>query len=190
MNCPPFDVRGYFLGELSPAEAGEVERHLPACARCRGELEALRHTRAALLALADEEIPQRIGFVSDKVFEPSGWRRAWAAFWNSGPRLGFASAAMLSAALVAPVFQRPAPAPQPAPPAVVAASPVTPAEIAAAVERAVARSEAKTAALLKEMERRENLERAANLVSYQESLAVLQKRLNVMLLASNTGGGE
>jgi hypothetical protein len=34
-----------------------------------------------------------------------------AAFWNSGARLGFASAAMLSAALLISAFTRPAPAP-------------------------------------------------------------------------------
>jgi hypothetical protein len=48
----------------------------------------------------DEEIPQRIAFVSDKIFEPSPWGRWWASFWGSAARLGFASAAMLSAAIV------------------------------------------------------------------------------------------
>ena len=70
------------------------------CQPCREELDRLRLTEAALFSLRDEEIPQRIAFVSDKVFEPSPWRRWWAAFWGSSARLGFASAAMLSAALV------------------------------------------------------------------------------------------
>ena len=56
--------------------------------------------QTALFSLREEEIPQRIGFVSDQIFEPSPWRRGWAAFWGSAARLGFASAAMLSVALV------------------------------------------------------------------------------------------
>jgi hypothetical protein len=60
----------------------------------------LRVTEAALFALREEEIPQRIGFVSDKIFEPSPWRRWWAALWGSTARLAFASAAMLSIAIL------------------------------------------------------------------------------------------
>ncbi|MSV27482.1 MAG: hypothetical protein EXQ52_01870 [Bryobacterales bacterium] len=192
MNCPPFDLRDYFLHELGPEEAAEVEGHLSGCARCREQLESLRYTQAALLSLRDEEIPQRIGFVSDKVFEPSVLRRAWSMFWNSGPRLGFASAAMLSAALLVSAFYRPPPVAvsPPAPAVATTASAMSAAEIAAVVDAAMSRSEAKTAALLKELEKRENLERMANLVSYRESLEVLQKRLNVQLIASNDGGGR
>ena len=63
-------------------------------------MDRLRVTQTALFSLRDEEIPQRIAFVSDKVFEPSPWRRWLSAFWGSSARLGFASAAMLSTALV------------------------------------------------------------------------------------------
>ncbi len=190
MNCPPFDLRDYFLGEFGPAEAAEVERHLSICAHCRERLEGFRYTQAALLSLRDEEIPQRIGFVSDKVFEPSRLRRAWSAFWDSGPRLGFASAAMLSVALLVTGLYRPAPIAVSPPPqaAVTVVKAVSAGEIAAAVDAAVTRSEAKTAALLREMEKRQDLERVSHLVAYQESLSLLQKRLNVMLLASNDGG--
>ncbi len=100
MNCSPFDLRDYLLKELSDGERRQVDTHVRGCAACREELERLQLTEAALFSLRDEEIPQRIAFVSDKVFEPSPWRRAWAAFWESGARLGFASAAMLSAALI------------------------------------------------------------------------------------------
>jgi hypothetical protein len=111
MSCSPFDLRDYFLQELSdPQQQRLVEAHVKTCAPCREELDRLRITGAALHCLAEEEIPQRIAFVSDKIFEPSPWRRRLAAFWNSGARLGFASAAMLSASLV--VFAlRPVPAP-------------------------------------------------------------------------------
>jgi hypothetical protein len=111
MSCSPFDLRDYFLQELAgPHQRLQVEAHVKTCAPCREELDRLRITEAALHCMADEEIPQRIAFVSDKIFEPSPWRRWLAAFWNSGARLGFASAAMLSASLVLFAL-KPAPAP-------------------------------------------------------------------------------
>ncbi|HXS96252.1 MAG TPA: zf-HC2 domain-containing protein [Candidatus Limnocylindrales bacterium] len=113
MSCSPFDLKDYLFQELPANQRREVEKHVAACEPCREELAGLRLTQTALLALQDEEIPQRIGFVSDPIFEPSPWRRAWAAFWGSGPRLGFAAAAMLSAALVFATVNRPAPAPAP-----------------------------------------------------------------------------
>ncbi len=111
MSCSPFDLRDYFLQELAnPHQRLLVEAHVKTCAACSEELDRLRIAEAALRSMADEEIPQRIAFVSDKIFEPSPWRRWLAAFWNSGARLGFASAAMLSASLVL-LALKPAPAP-------------------------------------------------------------------------------
>ena len=98
MSCSPFDLRDYHFRELTEDERRQTEVHVRTCAACREELERLRGTEAALLMVPDEEIPQRIGFVSDPVFAPSPLRRAWSAFWGSAARLGFASAAMLSAA--------------------------------------------------------------------------------------------
>ena len=100
MSCSPFDLRDYFLKELPDADQRQVEAHVRTCQGCREELERLRITEAALFALREEEIPQRIAFVSDKIFEPSGWQRWWGALWGSAARLGFASAAMLSVAIV------------------------------------------------------------------------------------------
>jgi hypothetical protein len=100
MTCSPFDLRDYFLRELPDPQQRQVEAHIRLCQSCSEELDRLRVTEAALLCLRDEEIPQRIAFVSDKIFEPSPWRRWCAAFWGSAARLGFASAAMLSAAIV------------------------------------------------------------------------------------------
>ena len=100
MTCSPFDLKDYFLRELPVPQQRQVEAHVKQCQPCREELDRLRVTEAALLCLREEEIPQRIAFVSDKIFEPSPWRRWWAAFWGSAARLGFASAAMLSAAIV------------------------------------------------------------------------------------------
>jgi anti-sigma factor RsiW len=108
MSCSPYDLRDYLFQELTPAQEGEVRLHLKTCAPCTSDLEALRATHAALLTLREEEMPQRIGFVSDKVFEPSPLRRWFSGFWNSTARIGFVSSAMLSAALLVYAL-RPAP---------------------------------------------------------------------------------
>ncbi len=126
MSCSPFDLRDYFLNELPDAERRQVDAHVKTCAPCREEVERLRIAETALFSLRDEEIPQRIAFVSDPVFERSGFRRWFDAFWGSAARLGFASAAMLSTAILVYAFTRPAPAPvinmvAPPAPAIVAA---------------------------------------------------------------------
>ena len=109
MSCSPFDLRDYFLKELAVPEQSQVEAHVKSCADCRTELDQLRLTEAALCSLREEESPQRIAFVSDKIFEPSPLRRAWSAFWGSGARLGFAGAGMLSAAIMVSAWTRPVP---------------------------------------------------------------------------------
>src|ERR1041384_966788 len=97
MNCCPFDLRDYWFEELGSTEKRQVESHLEACAGCREELERLRVTGRALLSLKDEEMPRRIAFVSDKVFEPSPVARWWA---GRAPRFA------LSIALLLPVLLR------------------------------------------------------------------------------------
>lgn len=96
MSCSSVDLKAYFLGEAAQQEKSSVEDHVRACQGCRDELDRLRLTQTALLSMEDEEIPQRIAFVSDKVFEP----RWWQTIWRSGPAMGFASAAMLAAAIL------------------------------------------------------------------------------------------
>ncbi len=93
--CSEFDVKDYFFGEVP-----DSGNHLATCGACMAELDQLRAVRSTLLTLHEQEPPQRIGFVSDKIFEPSPLRRFFASFWLSGARLGFASAAMLSVALL------------------------------------------------------------------------------------------
>ncbi len=105
MSCPHDELKAYLLGELDGAGRRGVEAHLASCAGCREEMERLKLTEAALRSVAEEEMPHRIAFVSDKIFEPRGWAR----FWNSAPRLGFASAAMLAAAILLHGYLRPAP---------------------------------------------------------------------------------
>jgi anti-sigma factor RsiW len=111
MSCSPFDLRDYFLQELAVPQRRLVESHVKTCSACRAELDQLQITESALLTLREEEIPQRIAFVSDPVFEPSALRRFFSDFWGSAARLGFASTAMLSIALVVFALHRPAPAP-------------------------------------------------------------------------------
>jgi anti-sigma factor RsiW len=143
MSCSPFDLKDYFLKELPAAGRQPVEAHLRACPACREELDRLRLTEAALFSLRDEEVPQRIGFVPDEVFEPARWRRWWGAIWGSSARLGFASAAVLSIAILVHAFVRPAPPAQLAsrPPATTAAgASISPAEVQSLIQAAVARS--------------------------------------------------
>jgi len=184
MSCSPFDLRDYLFDELAEKERRQVDQHVRSCGGCHEELERLRITHSTLLTLREEEVPQRIGFVSDKVFEPSGVRRVWQAFWGSSAKLGFASAAMLSAALVFFTFFRQAPAMASIAPldtsrieAQVAA------RVSAAVDKAVAESETrqagKTAALLAAAEQRFENQRLADMLNVEQRLTVLQKRYNV-----------
>ena len=168
--------------------------HVKTCTHCREELDRLRGTETALLALPDEEIPQRIGFVSDPVFQASAFRRGWETFWGSAARLGFASAALLSLALV--VFSLNRPAPQDKFSATARASvmrAVLETEVSArlndAVTKAVAQSEARQASQTRELlaasERRHALETQSMMVRVQEYLDVEKKRMNRLILASN-----
>ncbi len=152
-------------------------------------------TQAALLSVRDEEPPRRIAFVSDRVFEP----RWWQVLWNSGPRLGFAAASLVAAAILVHAFARPVPKP-PAPAVDTAAVEAriggeVARRVDAAVEAAVARSEArqaKKAAELVEAARHDlEFQRQADRVAFQEVLTVMQKRYSGWVLASNeTGGGR
>lgn len=195
MSCSPFDLRDFLFGELGEPERGEVSAHLEACALCREELDRLRMTQAVLLSVRDEEPPRRIAFVSDRIFEP----RWWQVLWNSSPRLGFAAASLVAAAILVHAFVRPAQKP-PAPAVDTAAVEARiGGEVAhrvdAAVEAAVARSEArqaKKAAELVEAARHDlEFQRQADRVAFQEVLTVMQKRYSGWVLASNeTGGGR
>jgi hypothetical protein len=182
MTCSPFDVRDYLLGELDAAGRRAVEAHARACAGCQEELDRLRIAQAALLSVRDEEIPQRIAFVSDKVFEPAPWRR-WAG------RLAFAIPALLLALVL---WQRPTPAPAPA--ALAALEARFAARVTDAVAQAVAASEArqqrKTAELLAAAEQRYDRERRELLLSVEENLRVMSMRSGSLYLASNSGASQ
>jgi hypothetical protein len=142
MSCSPFDLRDYFLKELANPQRLQVEAHVKTCQPCREELDRLQLTESALFALREEEIPQRIAFVSDPVFEPSPLRRFFSDFWGSAARLGFASAAMLSAALIVFAVSRPASTPiaQTKPAAVATVATVSDTDIQARIDAAVAKA--------------------------------------------------
>ena len=146
MSCSPFDLRDYVFGELDSAQARSVETHGRQCASCADELARLRITETALFSLREEEMPRRIAFVSDQVMTPHIWEaRWWHAWWNSAPRLGFASAAMLSMAILAhALIERPAAPPAPVAPVVTAQVDQTliDQKVAVAVAQAVANLEA------------------------------------------------
>ena len=170
MSCSPFDLKDYFLEELAPPERAQVEAHAKGCAACREELERLQLTGAALFSLRDEEIPQRIAFVSDQIFEPSPVRRWFSGFWGSTARLGFASAAMLSGSIIyfaaSYTAGRPAPAPRTTAVQTMAAVAPSPQEVQRQIQQAVskavadveARQDEKTKQLVAEFTRRSDEE--------------------------------
>jgi hypothetical protein len=82
----------------------DAENHVTACAECQDELGALRLTMDAMATLREEELPRRIAFVSDKVFEPR-WYQKWFL------RPSFAGAALLAGAILVHAFVRPVNAP-------------------------------------------------------------------------------
>ncbi len=189
MKCSSIDLKAYLLDELENRDGREVDQHLAGCAACAEELESLRLTQTALLSVADEEMPQRIAFVSDKVFEPRWWQR----LWQSGPRLGFAAAGMLAVAIVVHAVIEP-------PPTVIspgldqaAVEAIVANEVASrldqAVTQAVAASEqrqaAETARLLAAAEERYEMERVADRLAVASHFEGLNKRFNVFTVASN-----
>lgn len=95
MSQAPHDLRDYLFDELSSQERAEMEAFLSTSAEAREELDRLRTMQQALRSAPDEEMPRRIGFISDKVFEPSRARRWWLGFWDVAPRFGFSMAAVL-----------------------------------------------------------------------------------------------
>ena len=195
MSCTDFEIRDYFLDELPEADKRQTARHLASCSRCASELEELRHLRFALESVPDQEPPQRIGFVSDKIFEPSRARRIWNAFWQSGPRLGFASAAMLSAALVF-FAMRPAPVVRflERPVAVTQTSASIQPLIDAAVSKAVAETEARqrqrTDELLAVAQRKYEKDQRDLVLRVADSFTMLQKRALVNRASLLTYGGD
>jgi hypothetical protein len=144
--------------------------------------------------MRDEELPRRIAFVSDKVFEPRWWQRLTQSFL----RPSFAAASIIAAAILVHAFVRP-PVPASSPVAVDTAAiearvtahvtaEVTQrlqAEMAATVDTAVTKAVADT-------EKRDDQRTAALLATaekrYADAAEFLNKQVTHMY-ALNTGAG-
>ncbi len=98
MSCESYDWKAYALGEMNASERNAAEGHAATCAACRDELASLRLTLDVMSTLREEEVPRRIAFVSDKVFEPRWWQRIW------NPT--FAAACVIAAAILVHAFVR------------------------------------------------------------------------------------
>lgn len=175
------DLKAYLLGEAAARERGAVEDHLRGCENCREELDRLKLTQVALASLADEEIPQRIAFVSDRVFEP----RWWQTIWRSGPVMGFASAVVLAAAILAHGL---------AAPAAIDAAQIEKrvdaqvnARVAEAVSAAQAKQSAEFARELHETEARFERQRQDDLATVQQAAEYYEKQMARFEVASNGG---
>lgn len=179
-------LRDYAFDEVPGGERLAIERHLAECAECAQELDQLRLTTAALRILPDREIPQRIAFVSDKVFQPSPLARFAAGFWNSAARLGFVSACVLAAALIVFAYHRPAPQ-QVAITAPVANNVDVSKQINDAVAKAVTQVRREDAKMTQAALAAYDQKNRAQWVALEESFSVLQKRVNTdTILASSS----
>jgi anti-sigma factor RsiW len=198
MSCSAEDLKAYVVGELAQREKAAVEDHIRGCQSCHDELDRLNFTRSALASLEDEEIPRRIAFVSDRVFEP----RWWQTMWRSGPAMGFASAALLAAAIVAHGFARPVgPSGQSIAAAQMDASQIerrveaqvssrVDAAVAKAVNEAQAKQAAEFAKVLNTTEHHFEAQRQADMASFLQADEYRQKQMARLEVASNQGLGQ
>jgi anti-sigma factor RsiW len=187
MSCL-VDLKAYVVDELARKERSVVEDHLRGCQSCREELDRLNLTHAALASLEDEEIPRRIAFVSDRVFEP----RWWQTMWRSGPVMGFASASVLAAAIVVAGFARPASVDTVQIERRVEAQ--VSARLDAAVTKAVNQSQAKQsgefAKVLNATETRYETQRKSDLATVQQAAEYYEKQIGRFVVASNEGPAQ
>jgi anti-sigma factor RsiW len=188
-------LRDYAFDELSASECKAMEQHLAECSECALELDRLQITSAALRILPDREIPQRIAFVSDKVFEPS-W---FARFWNSGARMGFASGCVLAMAMVVSAWHFAGTSKPGEVKTVVqtAAAANNAQQIDEAVAKAVAQVQKEDAQMIRTAveasERRQDQQYRNQIVAMQESFDMLRKRMNysfASMASSDAGVGQ
>jgi hypothetical protein len=199
------DWKAYSLGELDPAARREAEIHAGACAECHEELAGLRLTLDALATLREEEVPRRIAFVSDKVFEPRWWQSILRPSFAASFAASFAVGGLIAAAILAHGFVRP-PAPAQIDMAVLEKQmeQQIEKEVAARVEGQVAeriheavtqavaqteqREEQKTATVLAATEKRYTEQRRADFATAAANYDMLFKQVTKMY-AVNTGVG-
>jgi anti-sigma factor RsiW len=126
MNCANWEERValYAGGDLPPADAESVARHLGECAACRkfavdlqGSLELLREAHDEQPALADYAAV-RARVIANIQNAPSPW---WRRVWVYGSAMAAAALVLL---LLAPDRNTPVLPPLPVPQAVIAAAPL------------------------------------------------------------------
>ena len=185
------DWKAYTLGEMDATARRDAEAHAASCSACQEELAGLRITLDAMAVLREEELPRRIAFVSDKVFEPSAWQR----FLRSLRQPSFAAAGVIAAAILIHAFARPAAAPPSLAPQVDVAA--MEAKVAAQVEQRVgqkmqAEMNAAVTKAIADTEKRDD-QRTATLLAaterrYADAADFLNKQVT-HLYALNTGAG-
>ena len=195
MNNPEIDLTAYALGDSSPAEREAAAVLLASSPEARDEFERLQYTLTALHGLGEEEMPRRIAFISDPVFEAPWWQR----LLGTGPRLGFAGASLLAAAITAHgYFTRPLPVVAQAP---VRAAQMSQVDVDSAVDSAVAkavqlieaRQQKQMNVALIEIEKRHSLETQMMAVGFRENLDLVRKQLNMVYVSNarlTVGGTE
>lgn len=187
MTCSSnVDLKAYVLGEAAAGERSATEDHLRACESCREELGRLKATQLVLASLPDEEIPQRIAFVSDRVFEP----RWWQTIWRSGPAMGFASAVVVAAAILVHGFAGhgfSAPATIDTAQIEKRVDAQVNARVAAAVSAAQAKQSAEFVKELHATEARFERQRQDDLATVQQAAEYYEKQMARFEMASNGG---
>lgn len=202
MTCADWNWKDFVLGEVPAKDRPGMERHLAGCEECRREVESLQATLVALRRLPAQEPPRRIAFVSDPVFETTWWQR----FWASGPKLAFASSAMLSAALLVHAFL---PARPPDPPQslsearleervrqeVAARLPVAvretvKAELQPALSELSTRIDQLDKTRLASVERRVDEQRKSDLKNLESAFTYIEKRINTLMTSNVRYGGD
>jgi uncharacterized protein YicC (UPF0701 family) len=190
------DFKDYVFGDLSAADRRALELRAAENPEAREEIARLQTLKDTLGTLKEEEVPRRIAFVSDPVFEPRWWQR----IWRSGPQLGFVSAGLLAAAILAHGVLV-----QNVRTATPAAGVVSEAELSARVEKEVnarldaavqaavaravadldARRKQESAALLAAAEQRFEQTRREDLAAAAANLELIQKQMLRMYAVSN-----
>lgn len=202
MTCPECNWKDYVLGEVPAADRARMEQHLAVCGECRAEMESLQLTLVAMRRLPEREMPRRISFVSDPVFAPTWWER----FWNSGPKLAFASSALLAGAIVIHAL---VPATAPAPPGTMGQAQVEERirqEVAARLPEAVresvrtelqpalnelsARIDQMDKTRLAGIERRVEEQRKTDLRNVESAFTYIEKRINTLMTTNVRYGGD
>jgi hypothetical protein len=195
MSCESVDLKSYAFGEATREERGTVKAHVLGCGPCREELSRLELTQAALMSLRDEEIPRRIGFISDKEVAPAWWQ-----FWHMAPHFvipGLSAVALVIALLIPWLTRQGVVVIQPPAPQAAFAAPAPEIEIdkrvQAAVAKAMAASEQRTVELLAAAEKKHQFELRSMQVAFEEDWRMKMKQLGTLYVAAykmEPGGGQ